>query len=100
MRLTLTRSGGFLGSALPPVVVDTTSLARKQQQHGEGLVRVADFFALPPTLMASQPGPDRFQYDLEIHDSHGRAHSVTFGEESASPALLDLARTIREIRAA
>ena len=97
MRLTLTRSGGFLGSALPPVVVDTTSLARKQQQHVEGLVHVADFFALPLMLMASQPGPDRFQYDLEIHDSGSRSHRVTFGEGSGSPALQDLARAIREV---
>ena len=97
MRLTLTRSGGFLGSALPPVVVDTTSLAHKQQQHVEGLVHAADFFALPPTLMASQSGPDRFQYDLEIHDAGGRSHRVSFGEESGSPALQDLARAIGEV---
>lgn len=98
MRLTLTRSGGFLGSATPPIVVDTASLPLLEQERVEDLVHAADFFGLPPTMRANQPGPDRFQYDLEIHDPGGRAHRVIFGEESAPPTLLALARTIREIR--
>lgn len=97
MRLTLTRSGGFLGSALPPVVVETTSLSREQQDHVEGLVHAADFFSLPRTLLASQPRPDRFQYDLDIRDEGGRAHRVIFGEESALPSLLKLTQVVRDV---
>lgn len=95
MRLTLTRSGGFLGAATPPIVVDTATLSPEQQEHVEGLVHAADFFALPSTLVATRPGPDRFQYDLDIRDDSGRAHRVVFGEESAFPSLLHLAGVMR-----
>ncbi len=96
MRLTLTRSGGFLGSVTPPVVVDTTSLSLEQKEHVEGLVHAADFFSLPRTLLSSQPRPDRFQYDLDIRDETGRAHRVVFGEESALPSLLKLTQVVRD----
>lgn len=96
MKLTLTRSGGFMGAATPPVVVDTSALSAEQKDHVEGLVHAADFFSLPRTLIAAQPRPDRFQYDLDIREEGGRAHRVVFGEESALPSLLKLTQAVRD----
>ncbi len=99
MRLTLKRSGGFLGSALPPIEVDSDALLPGQQEHLEDLVRAADFFGLPKTLVAGPPGVDRFQFEMEVRDDGGRAHRVTFGEEGAPASLLDLARAMRDVAA-
>src|SRR6516164_8281116 len=96
MRLKLTRSGGLLGSPLPPVSLDTTTLDPARKEHLESLVQAAAFFALPSTLAADRPGPDRFQFDLEVEDpTHGRRHRVRFGEESAPEPLLLLASALR-----
>jgi hypothetical protein len=99
MRLTLRRSGGLLGSPTPPVTVDTTRLPDAQQKRVEDLVRAADFFALPPSLQAEPSGPDRFQYDLEVRDAAGRMHRVSYGEEAAPDALLELSRVLRGVAA-
>jgi len=97
MRLTLKRSGGFLGAALPQVVVDSAALPPEQQEQIEGLVRAADFFALPQTLLAKPAGVDRFQFELEVRDDIGRAHRVIFGEEGTPASLLELAQAMREV---
>lgn len=96
MRLTLNRSGGFLGAPLPARVVDTGSLEGARRAEIESLVQAADFFALPANLPPSGlPQPDRFQYDLQVEESGGRIHRVRFGEDNAPEPLLALARTLR-----
>ena len=86
-----------MGSALPPVTVDSEQLLPGQQEQIEGLVRATDFFALPQTLLARPAGVDRFQFELEVRAEGGRAHRVTFGEEDAPAALLELAQAIRDV---
>jgi hypothetical protein len=59
-------------------------------------VAASDFFSLPATLASAQPGPDRFQYELEIQHGSGRTHRVKYGEESAPASLLELTQALRQ----
>ena len=97
MHLTLTRSGGLLGSPLPPATLDTTSLSRESQARVETLVNAAGFFELPAAITAKDKQRDRFQFELKIKEAGGRAHTVTFDEQAAPESLGKLAQTIKEL---
>ena len=97
MHLTLTRSGGLLGSPLPPVTLDTTLLPRASQARVETLVNAAGFFELPAAITARGEQRDRFQFELAIKEAGGRAHTVTFDEQAASESLSKLAQAIKEL---
>ena len=100
MHLTLTRSGGFLGSPLPPVTLDTALLPSKIQGRVEALVNESGFFELPAVIAviaASDAQRDRFQFELKIKEAGGRTHTVTFDEQAASESLSKLAQAIKEL---
>jgi len=95
-RLTLTRSGGVAGIRPPPKVLDTGSLSAVAAGHIEELLGKSNFFALPAELPEHAPGADNFQHSLTVHHADGREHTVTFSEASASEALRELKRLVRD----
>ena len=98
MHLTLIRTGGFAGLALPPVEVDTAALSVKDAQHVELLVAGAKFFELPETLKAVTPQPDCFQYSLKIVCEDGRKHAIHCDESAASEPLRQLLHAVQNLR--
>ena len=97
MQLTLTRSGGFAGLMLPPIVVDSASVAPQVAQQWTSLLEAAHFFDLvtdarPPTQA------DRFRYNLTVAMDDGRTHSLDFSEENAPAPLLQLVQSLPKVR--
>ncbi|HEX6675112.1 MAG TPA: protealysin inhibitor emfourin [Actinomycetes bacterium] len=85
IRIDLVRSGGFAGISRR-ASVDTGTLPPAEAARIAELVKAVDFDALG-TLAAGPPGrPDRFQYDLDVHEG-GRHHHLTLGERDAPPEL-------------
>jgi len=85
MRIEFERSGGFAGIRLR-ATVETETLPAEQAQEIESLVDAADFFSLPRDLSATQPAPDRFQYEVTVMDE-ARRHTVR-ADEAAVPVTL------------
>jgi len=95
-QLTLARSGGVAGIRPPPKQLDTASLPPAAARHIEELLTRADFFALPAELQESTKSADNFQHTLTVRHAGGREHTVTFTEASASEALRELKRLVRD----
>jgi len=93
MRLTLVRSGGFAGLRRPPCTVDTAGLAPAAARRIADQLNRADFFRLKADL-GPPAGTDRFQYSLTVEHPDGRNHTVSFSEDNAHPALVELAREL------
>jgi hypothetical protein len=94
--LTLARSGGVAGIRPPPKVLDTASLPDAGARRIEELLTASKFFSLPAELHENTPSPDNFQHTLTVNHANGRKHSVTFTEASASEALRELKRLVRD----
>jgi Emfourin len=85
MQIKLERSGGFTG--IPQThSVSTDQLSQDDARQVSDLVRKAGFYELPATIRSTQPGADRFQYDITVESERG-AHKVTV-EEGAVPSQL------------
>lgn len=95
-QLMLARSGGVAGIRPPPKVLDTAALPATAAQHIEELLEQAKFFALPAELPESVKSADNFQHSLTVRHSGGHEHTVTFTEASASEALRELKRLVRD----
>jgi hypothetical protein len=77
MRIRLQVSGGVTGVRRPPVEVDT-----REAGDGEALERLAGAVARQ-SAPAAPPGPDRFQYDLELDGAPVRLHETALSPEAA-----------------
>ncbi len=95
-QLTLARSGGVAGIRPPPKALDTAELPAAEARHIEELLEKAGFFALPAELPERTQGADNFQHSLTVRHASGREHTVTFSEGSASEALRELKRLVRD----
>jgi len=95
-QLTLARSGGVAGIRPPPKVLDTAALPEAAARRIEELLEEADFFALPSELPEQSASADNFQHSLTVRHAGGREHTVTFTEASASAALRELKRLVRD----
>ena len=95
-QLSLARSGGVGGIRPPPKVLDTASLSAAAAQHIEELLTRSDFFARPAELPERTKSADNFQHTLTVRHAGGREHTVTFTEASASEALRELKRLVRD----
>ncbi|HET7747868.1 MAG TPA: protealysin inhibitor emfourin [Terriglobales bacterium] len=85
MQIKLERSGGFTG--IPQThSVSTDQLPPDEAQQVSDLVQKAGFYELPATIRSTQPGADRFQYDLTVESERG-AHKITV-DEGAVPSQL------------
>jgi hypothetical protein len=51
---------------------------------------------LPAELPERQATADSFQHSLTVQHANGRKHTVTFTESSASDALRELKRLVRD----
>jgi hypothetical protein len=96
-QLVLARSGGVAGIRPPPKVLDMASLSASAAGRIESLLASADFFSLPAELPERAPSPDNFQHSLTVHRADGHVHTVTFTETSASEALRELKRLVRDL---
>jgi len=95
-QLTLARSGGVAGIRPPPKVLDTAGLSDAAARHIDELLETSGFFKLPAELPERSPGADNFQHSLTVRHAGGREHTVTFTEASASEALRELKRLVRD----
>ncbi|MBK9990755.1 MAG: hypothetical protein IPP19_08505 [Verrucomicrobia bacterium] len=95
--LTLARSGGVAGIRPPSKTLDTAKLPAAAAQRIEELLNTASFFKLPAVLPVSAPGADTFQHSLTVSHASGCEHTVTFTEASASEALRELKRMVRDL---
>ncbi len=92
MNITVERTGGFTGGRRT-VSVSDSDLALEDRDRLAALVEAADFFNLPEGLQSQMPGPDRFQFKVEINQSTGR-HTVQADEMAASPELKELIKWV------
>ena len=95
-QLSLARSGGVAGIRPPPKVLDTAGLSSTDARQIEALLVKSNFFALPAELPERTHGADNFQHSLTVRHADGREHTVTFSEASASEALRQLKRLVRD----
>lgn len=85
MQIKLERSGGFTG--IPQThTVSTDQLPEEEARQVSDLVQKAGFYELPCAIRSTQPGADRFQYDITVEGERG-AHKVTV-DEGAVPSQL------------
>lgn len=96
MVLKLSRSGGVAGIRPPPLELDTARVPEAVRRKVETLVEQAGFFTLPSELRSRSPLADAFQHHLTVVRSDGKAHTVSFVEESACDELRELKRLVRE----
>lgn len=94
--LTLARSGGVAGIRPPPLVLDTARVPEKVLRRIESLVETSGFFSLPAELPAPKNTADHLLHSLTVAHADGREHTVTFAEGSASEALRELKRLVRD----
>ena len=100
MRISLERSGGFMGRKVN-FSLDLDDLPHDQAESLQELLKKADFFALPDNLI-SKPLPDEFTYTITVETANLR-HSVHFSDtstpDSLRPLLDDLSGRARSRRA-
>jgi hypothetical protein len=85
IRIDLVRSGGFAGIS-QRASVDTDELPPEEAATIAELVRAVDFDALASLATGPPRAPDRFQYDLDVHQGRSH-HHLTLGERSVPPEL-------------
>ena len=95
--LTLARSGGVAGIRPPAKTIDTAKLPAKAAQRIDELLATTGFFKLPAVLPEPSSGADAFQHSLTVSHPGGGEHTVTFTEASASEALRELKRMVRDL---
>lgn len=95
--LTLARSGGVAGIRPPAKTLDTAKLPAATVKRIEELLDTTGFFKLPAELSGSPSGADAFQHSLTVNHPSGGEHTVTFTEASASEALRELKRMVRDL---
>src|ERR1700676_3279526 len=88
MRILFKRSGGFAGISQTKSI-STDQMPAEEAQKVTSLVQQAGFFALPPVIESTQPGADRFQYQISVDGEQG-AHSVQVDESAVPPSLQPL----------
>ncbi|MBD3880628.1 hypothetical protein IFO70_02555 [Phormidium tenue FACHB-886] len=98
MRITLERSGGFMGIPMT-TSIDTTCLAADEAAQLHQLVEASNFAQLP-ALIAPTNQPDRFQYRLTV-ENHEQSQTLSFSESTmplAVQPLVDwLLKTARQV---
>ena len=78
-----------------PVVIDTEQLPPAQRSTLEGLIRAAQFFALPATIGTKRRGAADFrEYTLRVEDGP-RDHTVHVTEPYENSELEDLIAALR-----
>jgi len=85
MQIQFERSGGFAGIRLKRSFSSEALPAEEEKKLAE-LVEVARFFELPARIRATEPGADRFQYEISVETEDGK-HTVQV-DEAAVPAQL------------
>jgi len=78
MHIEFVRSGGFAGMRLA-ASIDSQNLAAVQASTLDKLITDSGFFDLPEQIKPPSPGPDRFEYQVDI-SSAGQTHSVNVSE--------------------
>ncbi|MFT3781159.1 MAG: hypothetical protein QM790_04020 [Nibricoccus sp.] len=91
----LARTGGVAGIRPPPSLLDTAKASAEICKRVEELLTAAEFFSLPEELPAKRAA-DAFQYTLSVQHETGKKHAVTFCESTASEALRELKRLVRD----
>ena len=92
MIIHLVRSGGF-GGMRREVRIETRSLARKEREPLEGLVRDSSFFTLPEKFPRPTKGADYFTYSLTVEDGEQR-HTIEVAQPSVPAGLRPLLREL------
>ena len=90
MRVTLQQEGGFAGLVRPPLVVDSTQLAVKQQRELDQLMVECEFFHLSsdgPT--PPQGAADYVTYTLTVEQDQ-QSHSLHMTDPVTDAALAAL----------
>jgi hypothetical protein len=87
MRISLERSGGFMGRKVN-FSLDLDELPKAQAGTLKRLLEKADFFNLPENLI-SGPMPDEFIYVLTVETSQ-QYHLVRFSDTSMTDSLRPL----------
>ena len=95
--LTLARSGGVAGIRPPAKTLDTSVLPDATARRIEELLNTTGFFKLPAVLPEPSSAADAFQHSLTVSHPSGGEHTVTFTEASASEALRELKRMVRDL---
>lgn len=87
MKVRLKRTGGVAG--IPRQwEIDERALAPKKALEFRGLLKTANFFALPPQVGKIGTTRDAFCYELTIEDQ-GQRHTVNCVEQDAPKTLCD-----------
>ena len=78
MRIEFVRSGGFAGMRLA-ATIDTQDLPAGQGATLEKMIAETGFFDLPEQIKPASPGPDRFEYQVQV-SSAAQKHSINVSE--------------------
>ncbi|SRR5208283_3677310 len=90
MNIHFERSGGFAGIRLKHDI-DVDALPVKIGEEVRKLIEAAGFFQLPESIKATNPGADRFQYQITM-DSGGGKHTVSVDDAAVPETLRPLLR--------
>jgi hypothetical protein len=93
MRISLERSGGFIGIPMT-TVIDTDTLPMAEVIQLRKWVDAAKIDRLPTHIASPSNQSDRFQYELTVEDK-GRQYRVSFGEAAMPSALQPLVEWMR-----
>lgn len=93
MRISLERSGGFIGIPMT-TTVDTDTLPMAEVAQLRQWVDAAHLDRLPAQIASPNNQPDRFQYQLTVEDK-GQRHTVAFGESAMPRELQPLVNWLR-----
>ncbi|MBW4661228.1 MAG: hypothetical protein KME15_21330 [Drouetiella hepatica Uher 2000/2452] len=85
MRISLERSGGFIGIPMT-MTIDTDALPMAEVIQLRKWVDAANIDRLPAHIPSPGNQTDRFRYELVIEDK-GQRHTLCFGE-TAMPSVL------------
>ena len=90
MNIHFERSGGFAGIRLKHDI-DVDALPEKIREELQKLIGAAAFFQLPDSIKATNPGADRFQYQITV-DSGDHKHTVNVDDAAMPETLRPLVR--------
>jgi hypothetical protein len=94
MQISFERSGGFAGM-VTQATIDSDELPLDEATVLAGLIRDANFFALPATLTESG-GADQFQYVVTVKTDE-QEHTIRVGDQSAPDSLRPLLQTLTRL---
>lgn len=95
MKISVKRTGGFVGLSEDVAAINTETLGAALTQQVEQMVHSIRFFDLPAVVSGGTIGADLFQYEIIIAEGD-RQHSVTFVDEE-SPETAPLRRFVESL---